>query len=85
MELISSLPDGHNNNKLNLRSTGLPRQGSLTTTTKHTVQSNIVEGHDDGAATLGNPLHGAVDPSKLSLHVILLPWQNNWFTQTPQL
>lgn len=37
-----------------------------------TVQSNVMEGEDDGAVSFGHPLHGAVDPSMGSLYIVLL-------------
>lgn len=37
-----------------------------------TVQSHVVVGEDDWSVPFGNPLHGAVDSSIRSLHVVLL-------------
>lgn len=37
-----------------------------------TVEPDVVHGQDDGSVGLGDPLHGAVDPSIGSLHIVLL-------------
>lgn len=40
-----------------------------------TVEPDVVHGQDDGSVGLGDPLHGAVDPSIGSLHIVLLQVQ----------
>lgn len=37
-----------------------------------TVQPDVVHGEDDGPLGLRDPLHGAADAAKRSLHVVLL-------------